>query len=261
MPMAIPLLAAAGTAFAGMAAGGLIGGVMIAGAAMTAVGALTGNKNLMKWGGVLGLAGGVAGFATGAWSTAAEGLATQTASSGQGAQELFRTSKLGQSNALNSFGTDAISQANAAASSSVGMPGSAAQSVSPPATVNLVNGGGTTGTAGGVQGTMDWAKQGVRDYMTPGGAPQPTGIAPDTSGGGQGGILQSLKSGGAWLQANPRLAQAGSGILSAGLGAIGQQEAIRTQIQLQEDAQGRARQRLNDSVKGLNVPVYVPRGG
>ena len=61
MPMAIPLLAAAGTAWAGAMAGGLIGGVMIAGGAMTAIGALTGNKNLMKWGGVLGLAGGVAG--------------------------------------------------------------------------------------------------------------------------------------------------------------------------------------------------------
>ena len=59
---------------------------------------------------------------------------------------------------------------------------------------------------------------------------------------------------------NARLVQAGSGILSAGLGAYGQQEAIKEQIKLQEEAQARARQRLNDSVTPLRVPTYK-RGG
>lgn len=73
----------------------------------------------------------------------------------------------------------------------------------------------------------------------------------------EGGMLSSAMS---WMEKNPKLTQAGAGLLQAGLGAYGQQEALKEQMRMQEEQQARARQRLNDSVKGLTVPVYQRKG-
>ena len=71
MPQAIPLIMAAGSVSAGVTAmaaattltGSILGGMMIAGGALVGIGAITGSAKLQKWGGILSLAGGVAGLA------------------------------------------------------------------------------------------------------------------------------------------------------------------------------------------------------
>ena len=68
MPMALPLIAAGLEIYGGVAAGGVLGGMMIAGGALSAVGTISGNKDLTMAGGVIGLAGGVGSLATSATS-------------------------------------------------------------------------------------------------------------------------------------------------------------------------------------------------
>lgn len=94
MPMVLPIIAAAGSIYAGataIAAGSaLIGGLMVAGGALSLVGTLTDNKKLSRIGSVVSLVGGIAGLATGAWSTAADTVAADAygPSSGWGADTL-----------------------------------------------------------------------------------------------------------------------------------------------------------------------------
>ena len=256
MPMALPLIAAAGSVAAGISAGGLIGGLMIAGGAMTGIGALTGSKKLMQFGGILSLAGGIGGLATGAWSAAADGVAQQAS------QESFRALEYG-------------AQAGAGMEGAVGGMGAAGgNAASFGADFGALNGAGggleslpaggagaPSITAPAITAPAGAAQQGITNAVN--NLPNVVNGHGTTGGGMLGGLGEKLSNAADWAQKgnNPRLVQAGAGLLSAGLGAYGQQEAIKTQIQLQEEADARRRQRLNDSVRGVTVPVYQPRGG
>jgi len=268
MPAALALVGAAASVSAGVAAGGIIGGVMIAGGVMTGLGAITGNKKLQKWGGILSIAGGVAGLASGAWSSAAGSIAEQSAESV--AREGFRASgasELGAQYAGEAAGAAAGGLADASAGmlqanlgvTDIGVgaasAGGAVPGIAPvaapvvtgsatPTTVNLVNAGGTTATAPGLHGVVDVAKEKL------------SGLTANSEVGG--GMLSKSMS---WMEKNPRLTQAGAGLLTAGLSAYGQQEAIKEQMRMQEEQQARARKRLSDSVQGVTVPVYQRRGG
>ena len=264
MPAALALVGAAASVSAGVAAGGIIGGVMIAGGVMTGLGAITGNKKLQKWGGILSIAGGVAGLASEAWSSAAGSIAEQSAESvaREGFQGLEYGRNVGEAAGAAAGGlADASAgmlQANlgvtdigvGAASAGGAVPG-IAPAVPPvvtgsatPTTVNLVNAGGTTATAPGLQGVVDVAKEKL------------SGLTANSEVGG--GMLSKSMS---WMEKNPRLTQAGAGLLTAGLSGYAQQEQIKEQMRLQEEAQARARKRLSDSVQGVQVPVYQRRGG
>ena len=285
MPPAIALIAAAGSIGAGMAAVGgtmagfaaagigaqLVAGAMIAGGVMTGLGAITGNTKLQKWGGVLSLAGGVAGMASGAWSSAAGSIAGEASVS---AREAFRGLEYGAQAAEGAAGGIASGMGNVGQGilqanmnvSDIGIGGASAGSAPPMSPGIIGSAGGAPPMAPGISGGA------------PGVAPLPTSpsIPSSVNLGSQGGSMNTLTPdvGGAggwrgsiddamtWAQKgnNARLVQAGAGILQAGMGAYGQQEAIKTQIQLQEEAQARARQRLNDSVMGVQVPVYQRRG-
>lgn len=267
MPAAVALVGAVGSVGAGMAAVGgtmagfaaaslgtqLIAGAMIGGGVLAGLGAVTGNKKLQKWGGILSIAGGVAGLASGAWSSAAETVAEQSA------RESFRAAELGAQAAGDAAGAalgglgntaNGMLQANLGVTD-IGIGGASAGGAVPPmaggttipTTVNLVNGGGTTATASGMQGMVDVAKQKVGDML------------PST---GNNGMLSSAMN---WMEKNPKLTQAGAGLLQAGLGAYGQQEAIKEQMRMQDEQQARARKRLSDSVQGVTVPVYQRKGG
>lgn len=291
MPPAIGLLAAAGSVSAGMAAVGgtmagfaaagigtqLVAGALIAGGVMTGIGVLTGSKKLQKWGGILGLAGGIAGLASGAWSSTAQSIAADAPTAGFGGAEYGMAQRL-TGTAAGGLGDAAGSlvQANMGAGMGVGdfgaggaqpwqtpgiNPGAnpAGPSVTAPSiptTVNIVNGGGTQGTAGGWQGVADGLKQRVSDML------------PATGSSSGGGMLSSIggtiKDGFEWAgksDANARIVQAGAGLLTAGLSGYAQQEALKDQMRMQEEAQARARKRLSDSVQGVNVPVYQRKGG
>ncbi len=279
MPAAVALIGAGGSVWAGMTAVGgtmagfaaaslgtqLIAGAMIGGGVMTGLGAITGNKKLQKWGGILSIAGGVAGLASGAWPSAAGSIAEQSAESV--AREGFRASELGAQYAGEAAGAAAGGLADASAGmlqanlgvTDIGVgaasAGGAVPGIAPvaapvvtgsatPTTVNLVNAGGTTATAPGLQGVVDVAKEKL------------SGLTANSEVGG--GMLSKSMS---WMEKNPRLTQAGAGLLTAGLSAYGQQEAIKEQMRMQEEQQARARKRLSDSVQGVTVPVYQRRGG
>ena len=278
MPAAVALIGAVGSVGAGMAAVGgtmagfaaaslgtqLIAGAMIAGGVMTGLGAITGNKKLQKWGGILSIAGGVAGLASEAWSSAAGSIAEQSAESvaREGFQGLEYGRNVGEAAGAAAGGlADASAgmlQANlgvtdigvGAASAGGAVPGIAPVAApvvtgsATPTTVNLVNAGGTTATAPGLQGVVDVAKEKL------------SGLTANSEVGG--GMLSKSMS---WMEKNPRLTQAGAGLLTAGLSAYGQQEAIKEQMRMQEEQQARARKRLSDSVQGVTVPVYQRRGG
>lgn len=255
-------MTAVGGTMAGFAAAGLgtqlVAGAMIAGGVMTGLGVLTGSKKLQKWGGLLSLAGGIGGLASGAWSSSASSIAEEAA------RESFRASELG---------------AQAAAEAAGGVAGTAsslAQAAGGLAQANL----GVTDIGIGAAG----AGGAPTVPMTPGINPMAPSAGPVVAApsipssvnlGSAGGSMQTLTRGAAaasgdggmlsgamsWMEKNPKLTQAGAGLLTAGLSAYGQQEAIKEQMKLQEEAQARARQRLSDSVQGVQVPVYQRRGG
>ena len=253
-------MAAVGGTMAGFLGAGLgtqlIAGAMIGGGVLSGIGALTGNAKLQKWGGVLSLAGGIGGLATGAWSSTASSVAEQSA------RESFRAAELGAQSAADALGGAAggladaaggLAQANAGsdlgmlnsmtgaqpapmaagAGAGAGAPSVTAPSVSMPSGVNL-------GSQGGVMQTMTKAADG-------------------------GGMLSSLgdkvKPAFDWMEKNPRITQAGTGLLTAGLSGYAQQQAVKDQMRLQDEAQARARQRMSDSVQGVRVPVYQRKGG
>ena len=225
----------------------LIAGALIAGGALTAVGVITGSKKLQKWGGVLSLAGGVAGLASGAWQTAAteigngaflgEGVASGVPAWDAAAGGAGLGGASSSAGAVADLG--ALNEANQAVSGAMGAPASAPAGVAGnQAATNALNSAATAPpSAGG--GMLDSIKSGAS------------------------GIGDSLKSGIKWMGASPenaRLTQAGAGLLQAGLGAYGQQEQVKEQLKAQEELDARRRQRMSDSVKGVRVPVYQPRG-
>lgn len=253
MPAVLPLIAAAGSIGAGMAAVGgtmagfaaatlgtqLVAGAMIAGGALTAVGALTGNKTLAKWGGVLSLAGGIGGLATGAWTSAAESIAGDAASAG--------------------FGGAEYGMAEAAAGGMTGTTGTAASAIS------QANAGTLTDASGAFPVTTAQPVAGAPAITAPpaggfqAGQPISYGAQAPQSSGLLGNIGDKIRAGFSWASENPnnaRIVQAGAGLIGSLGQGYAQQEAAKEQIRAQEDARARARQRLNDSMTGLKMPVY-----
>lgn len=77
----VPIFVAVGTAVgASAAAAAVVGGLMVVGTALQVVGAITGNKDLSRLGGVMSLAGGVGGLASGAWASASTSIAASSSS-------------------------------------------------------------------------------------------------------------------------------------------------------------------------------------
>ena len=133
MPMAIPLLGAAfamnaGIAMVGAAAIGtaasVIGGMMVIGGAATAFGTLTKDKDLVRFGSILGLAGGIAN-----WATAAEGAAASSAFDGAGSAEMSDAAQ------LNKYGGTFKTGAEAAAAETAGQGALAPDAAAAPQTV------------------------------------------------------------------------------------------------------------------------------
>jgi hypothetical protein len=241
---------------AGFAAAGLgtqlIAGALIGGGVLSGIGALTGNKKLQKWGGILSIAGGIGGLATGAWASTASNVAEGAA------RESFRGLEYSAQAAGDAAGAAAgglgdvaggLAQANmgavdlgafnsaagpaggvTAAPMTPGIAGPAVAGPTIPKSVNLVNAGGSMQTA----------------------AQQPSMLSS---------ITDKIKPGFEWMEKNPRLTQAGAGLLQSGLSGYAQQEQIKEQMQMMEDQRERARKRLSDSVQGVQVPVYQRKGG
>ncbi len=271
MPAAVALIGAVGSVGAGMAAVGgtmagfaaagigtqLIAGAMIGGGVLAGLGAVTGNRKLQKWGGILSLAGGVAGLASGAWTSAAESVAEGAA------RESFRAGELGAQYAADAAGAAAGGIGQAA--------GGLAQANMGVMDLGVTDIGIGGASAGGVPATP--MTPGIAGPAVPGPSiPQSVNL---TNAGGtmqtaakaaeSGGILSrvgdKVKPAFDWMEKNPRITQAGAGLLTAGLSGYAQAEALKDQMKMQDEAQARARKRLSDSVQGVQVPVYQRKGG
>lgn len=220
---------------------------------MSGVGALTGNKKLQKWGGILSLAGGVAGLATGAWASTASSVA------GDAARESFRGLE---------YAAQGASEAAGAARGLADVTGTLAQVN---AGVSDIGIGATNTGAVPMTPGINPAAPGITPPSVPAGMPSSVNL------GSQGGTMQTMtpNSGGSmlssigdkvkpafdWMEKNPRITQAGAGLLQSGLSGYAQQEQIKEQMQMMEDQRDRARKRLSDSVQGVQVPVYQRKGG
>ena len=281
MPMAIPLIAAYASISAGIAATGFIGGMMVVGGMLTGLGALAGDKEMSKWGGLLSLAGGAAGMMSGAWEGAASSAAAGTTSADKAA--LFSDAGYGASAATPADAAGATSGASAGASGvadaapTIGLDGLAPADQAPialapnaaappintaPAPAPLTAAPTTapvTAPAVGAPATAPTTIPADQSVMSPFVNPS-SGVQPAAVQTPGNGLLQSVKDFGQYIgdPKNGRVVQAGAGLLQSGLGAYGQQDAIRTQLQMQEDARARERARLNASMVGLKVPVYQP---
>jgi hypothetical protein len=277
MPPAIPIIAAAATAYGGAVAIGagasIIGGMMIAGAAFSTVGALTGNKDLSRFGMVLGLAGGVASLASGASSAAAGEIAAEAGE--QGATSAA-TEALGQTAATTATETTGgAALAESAAPGAADLTGAAASEAAPAA----VGGAADAGVAAGAPGVADAgaatagaavdtgaALAGPQIAPVAGGYTPGAGFTPDT------GILSSqnpslfdqigsaVSKGTAWVDKNPALAKIGAGIIQGGAQAYGahqQAQAIQDNLAAQQAYADKIRQRYSDSVRNLQIPTYA----
>jgi hypothetical protein len=289
MPMAIPLIAAAATASAGVAAfaaattmvGMITAGMMVAGAAMTAIGTLTGNKNLTKWGGIVSLAGGVGNILSGAASSTAS--AVGEASTGA---------------------TDAASNASSglSGSSTTGATGGAESALTGTEAVTPVVGGEQAAAVAGEAATPALAGEGqgliAGQMTTPAGAAELATPAVDTTITGaaeaaapvQGAdavaaanptpvnaptraeellagytertptALESLQNMGSkaaqFAKGNKELVQAGAGLVQGAMQQKAQGDMLDERMRLEEEAVARQRARLNASVMGLRMPTY-----
>ena len=248
--------AAVGGTMAGFAAAGLgaqlVAGAMIGGGVMTGIGALTGNRKLQKWGGLLSLAGGIGGLATGAWTTTANSVAENMA------KESFRAAELGGQAAdaaggmlgenVGGMAGDAIAQANAGAMGAANSGRVATNQTFAAGPVQVVNPAAASAQIpAGMPSSVNLGRLGGN---------MSTAAGPAV--GGNSGMLSNSMN---WMENNSRLTQAGAGLLQSGLGAYGEQEALKEQLRMREEQSNRARQRLNDSVMGVKVPVYQRKGG
>lgn len=271
MPMALPLIGAAGSIFAGATAlagaatigATIVGGAMIAGGALTAIGALTKNKKLMQIGGIVSLAGGVAGLATGAWSSAASSVASEAAAAPSSVDQLIG---------------GAAQQGLAAA-----------EGISVPATQAAQFGGSLGGIAGApIPSRLGVEIAGQSTALAPAAPAAQAGVAPMTheafraaelSGGAPGGVSApaapagpatvasptgwgaTLDKVGQWMERNKALTQVGGGIVQGLASSYANQAAAEEAYRQQEEALRRRRAEYSAGIVGLRMPIYVaPKG-
>lgn len=268
MPMAIPLLAAAGSVAAGITAGGVIGGMMIAGGVMSGVGALTGNKNLSKFGGLLSLAGGVGGLATGAFSATANTVAqaASTESAAVSGMDLAGdalsggNSIAGAAESFNAAATpfaDSVRGGNAAPGDNEFDGGAADYNDPTPA-----QGAPIKSPVQPVLGESAPEPAAAPDVTRPGpgnwAGETPSGMDM-AADGGRNSVAQAVPNNGApswfdkatnWIKQNKEAANIGSKFVGGAMQAVSQQDALNTKMKLEEAARLRERARYNTSVQG-----------
>jgi hypothetical protein len=261
MPMAIPLIAAGASAWAGaglMAAGtfgaSLLGGAMIAGGALTAIGAITGNKNLTKYGGILSMVGGVGALATGAFSATAGQIASDAA--------IPDAMSAGAGGAADAGGASLGGAADAGSAAS--QVGSASDPFGMGGSMPTDPGASGFGSGPSAPGVSAPGNPTIGVGQLPPGASYPPGQGPF------GGVSPGLQAPAAppqgmlgsalqWAQDNPKLVQAGAGMLTSMGNNFAAADAQKEQIKMQEAAAQRARDRLNASVIGAKpMPTWQP---
>lgn len=232
MPPVIAVVGAVSAVSAGVAAIGagslLVGGAMIAGGVMTGLGVLTGSEKLQKFGGLLSLAGGVAGLASGAW----EKTAAEVAKAASPTQALGQTANV-----------TPIAEGAAAADASSAFAGA-----------SPTNGFGVNGVPSGpaAEAASTSLQNPLRVQEMAAGVAQP---AASSSGGG---IINAARKGWDFVTdpKNAKAVEVGSGIVSGALkyafpSALDKAKIAQMQYeQLQRD-------RLNSSIMGSGPTPFT----
>lgn len=247
-------LAAIGTAFGASAGAAVMTGLMITGTAISAVGAITGNKKLAKFGSLVGLAGGI-----GAGIQALTSAATTVAETSAG------TAALSQTAAPGVMSPAAEVAAEGAVSS--GVPSSAGDVVArglneaPSALVDGAAAGGATAPS---------ALTPAAQAMTPG----PGAVEAASSGAAGAGNGSELLAGeigtstgspvadalrtaskhvGSFIKDNKELVQLGSGLISGAMNRGEKADLLQQQI----DYEDRRRAEYNAGIQGSRIPFQV----
>lgn len=266
---AIAVVAAIGTVSAGAALGGVLGGIMIAGGVMSGVGAVTGNKTLMKVGALASLGAGIGsamGLATasdGAWNSmvgaAADGSGSALGVTGNSfLSKGGSLSGIGDALGLNGGQTSIAGGAQAAPTQQAGGPLGQSQgpgiirqnavgtneltSTIPDSTTSVLTnrplGAASTGVTPDI--SMSRAITGQSgSLMTPVGSVANAGVPvnPDQS---------FIKSSLSFIKDNPEVVKAGSGLIGGAMTSYSKEREQAALLQAQADA----RARYNNSILG-----------
>jgi hypothetical protein len=301
MPMVIPLVAAAFEAYAGVAAlaagaeglAAVTAGLGIAGGALTAVGTITGNKNLTMIGSVAGLAGGIGTLASSAGDLTVDAAGEGTDAAAHGFNAAQDTGLVDDA-ATSAPATDAGANL-AGAPTTGGIVGNANPNLAtPPVTPEASSAGTMTGTppadpnagpdmSNGAYGgsappaapttpgaappatsnVPDFAKGSYGGGAQPGTAGAPPGSpygagpsgAPSTDGSWYSQLGDVLHAGAAWSQQNPALTKVAGGLVQGAMQYYGSQQLAEANLNRAKNYQDWARQRYSDSVRNLTVPT------
>lgn len=282
MPMVIPVVAGA-WAMAAATAGTIMGALQIVGGFFTIVGGLSGDKDALKMGSILGLVGGVGGaLDKAATANAAGQAATDGASATAG------------NTVADNIGTAAVDDmvgppAELAGSSGAGLS---------PADVGIGMGGGADGGSGligeasglagdtpgmsdlnamgdvgmGVDKATDVARMGASGDATRAALYSDAGYGEGMSGEATSifdkGVQSTAESkwgslgemfGGAekWMKENPNLVKFGGGIVKGAMDYVGNRQQIKDRLEAEKSYKDWVRQRYSDSVRNLVIPSPI----
>jgi len=292
MPMVIPAVAAA----LSISAATLITGMAIAGTALSAIGAITGNKTLSMFGGVIGLVGGVAGIAASLGTTGASAAALGEAAAASSTGSLSQTAAVGTG--LDLAASEALAAAPGALDAASAI-GAAAEPLSATAlaTDGVVNAAASMAPdVGMIGGEMAAAATSAPDSslvtelmqapapgMDPAAAADAAAPAAEPAGyqsnsadkqaifGGEnygskvepsfGSRVGDAVSGATdWMGRNKQATNLIGGMINGAAKSYGDQSLLKEKYKLDEQASARQRARLNASVQGLKMPVYQRSG-
>lgn len=289
MPVLVPVVAAAAGAYAGVGVlaaattlGGMIaGGMMIAGAALTAVGTVTGNEKLTKYGGLLGMAGGAGAIMSGAYASAANQVGNQAAVQGGQQAATDAAAQAGTSGAGAATAQPAAAAATGTTGASTGgviesnlaapaaeQAGQAAQAAGPAAgdtaaaTLRQADPARFAGTTGAGGATAEASPLAEMLKSTNTASPVEAAVrAPASQGNWLTDVGKSMTEGvgsvSKWMNANPELTKTGMGLIQGGANAWGQQEALKSRYEMEREDEARRRQEYSDSVTGVSVPLSI----
>lgn len=182
MPMFIPLIIAVGMSAAGITTG-IVAGLMIAGGALTAIGGVTGDKDLMMLGSVLGLAGGAAGLAGGGASATASSVAADSSlNTGAALTETAGTTAPAATDAAEFAAMDSAASTAGGTGAGLADAGSATAGATSSVVADTAPTLADAGAAGGGVVT-DGAMSGIVDSANPALGSSGTGVADNAATG------------------------------------------------------------------------------
>lgn len=280
MPMVIPVVAGAWTMYAAAGAAMTVAsGLAFAGGFLTVVGGISGDKDAMKLGSMLGLAGALPGALTssaGGSSVAAE-AAAETANATAGStvtdavgnvateqavnqaadlagsgNDLGLFNELGGSPATEGLVSGAAPDLAGAATNDLGLFNDAAAGATPLAPEAAAGSGGLIGDQ---TKSALFGSQGYGDGMS--GAATGAfdkGVGEASKFGSLSDMFSSTEN---WMKQNPNLAKLGTGIIKGAADYMGDRQQLKDRMNAEKSYRDWVRQRYSDSVRNLVIPSPV----